>query len=361
MLLLNAHSVEKNSRRNRWAIAVGLGCSLLVSSSIKSQDLHFSQWFNAPLMTNPANTGFIPDADYRLGANYRKQWTAVSISPYNTFSIWGDAQLFRDKIGSGWVGLGGLLLRDVAGTGSLTSTKAYASLAYHQMIGVAHLLSFGMNAGWANKWINTAKLTFPDQYDAVQFIFDGNLPTAALGNYFTPSINYVDIQAGLNYAFFPSPKIYVNGGLSAWHLNQPRESFFSDASGNDNQRIPPRYSAFANGSFKVAPNVILNTMAYWSSQTRAYEIVAGGSLQYNLSKYGDKQVIFGAFTRWGESLIPMVGFEMQNIRLSFTYDANLSSLNFNNPFRGAYEFALLHSGFYPSSAVRQTLCPSFRR
>ena len=42
--------------------------------SAAGQDLHFSQWFNAPLITNPANTGFIPDADYRLGANYRDQW-----------------------------------------------------------------------------------------------------------------------------------------------------------------------------------------------------------------------------------------------------------------------------------------------
>lgn len=28
-----------------------------------AQDLHFSQFFNNPLLTNPANTGFIPDAD----------------------------------------------------------------------------------------------------------------------------------------------------------------------------------------------------------------------------------------------------------------------------------------------------------
>ena len=61
------------------------------------QDLHFSQWFNSPLSTNPANTGFIPDADYRLGANYRNQWSAIMAMPYRTFSIWGDAQVFRDR------------------------------------------------------------------------------------------------------------------------------------------------------------------------------------------------------------------------------------------------------------------------
>src|ERR671917_454749 len=54
-----------------------------------SQDLHFSQWFNSPLTTNPANTGFIPDADYRVGANYRNQWSSVMTVPYKTMSAYG--------------------------------------------------------------------------------------------------------------------------------------------------------------------------------------------------------------------------------------------------------------------------------
>src|SRR5512147_1581901 len=89
--------------------------------SVNAQHLHFSQWFNSPLTTNPANTGFIPDADYRIGANYRNQWSAIMSVPYKTMSIWGDAQVFRDRIETGWLGLGGVILRDVAGSGSLTS------------------------------------------------------------------------------------------------------------------------------------------------------------------------------------------------------------------------------------------------
>src|ERR1044072_3159849 len=94
-----------------------------------AQDLHFSQWFNSPLTTNPANTGFIPDADYRIGANYRNQWSSVMSVPYKPISIWGDAQVCRDRIESGWLGLGGVILRDVAGAGRLTSTKVYGSVA----------------------------------------------------------------------------------------------------------------------------------------------------------------------------------------------------------------------------------------
>jgi type IX secretion system PorP/SprF family membrane protein len=204
----------------------------------QSQDLHFSQWYNAPLLTNPANTGFIPDADYRIGANYRNQWSSIMTIPYKTFSIWGDAQLFREQIESGWLGVGGVLLRDVAGSGSLTSTKAYASIAYHQMIGEAHLLSFGINGGWANKRINSSNLKFPDQFDGK--FFDNSLPTSVLLD--NNQTNYFDMQAGLNYAFFPTQYFYVNGGVSAMHLNRPRESFFNnDPSRFRSQDITPLY------------------------------------------------------------------------------------------------------------------------
>src|SRR5256885_17007762 len=100
-----------------------LGCCIIWATlQGRAQDLHFSQWFNSPLTTNPANTGFIPDADYRLGASYRNQYSAIMTVPYKTFSIFGDAQVFRNKLENGWLGLGGVILRDEAVSGSLTST-----------------------------------------------------------------------------------------------------------------------------------------------------------------------------------------------------------------------------------------------
>lgn len=55
-------------------IRIFLACSLLFANNAFAQDLHFSQFFNAPLLTNPANTGFIPEGDYRIGFNIRNQW-----------------------------------------------------------------------------------------------------------------------------------------------------------------------------------------------------------------------------------------------------------------------------------------------
>src|SRR6516225_7906901 len=154
-----------------------LGCLAMPAlAGLHAQDLHFSQWFNAPLITNPANTGFIPDADYRLGANYRDQWSAIMSAPYRTMSLWGDAQVFRNRIENGWMGLGGVILRDDAGASTLTSTSVYGSVAYHQMVGYARLITLGFNTGWVNKRINTANLKFPDQFDGK--FFDNTLPTS---------------------------------------------------------------------------------------------------------------------------------------------------------------------------------------
>jgi hypothetical protein len=92
-----------------------LVCGLLTAVCIQAQDLHFSQFYNSPLTTNPANTGFIPDGDYRLGVNYRNQWSSIMTVPYKTMSAFGDVQLGKDRMENGWVGLGGVILKDVPG------------------------------------------------------------------------------------------------------------------------------------------------------------------------------------------------------------------------------------------------------
>ena len=93
---------------------------LLLGNQGKTQDLHFSQFFNSPLTTNPANTGFIPDGDFRLGINYRDQWSSIMAVPYKTMSAFGDVQLMKDKFENGWLGAGAVILRVVAGSGKLT-------------------------------------------------------------------------------------------------------------------------------------------------------------------------------------------------------------------------------------------------
>ncbi len=331
-----------------------MGAGIFTGRHLCAQDLHFSQFFNNPLLTNPANTGFIPDADCRLSASYRNQYSNIMAVPYQTMSIYGDAQVFRNKIETGWMGLGGVILHDVAGSGSLTSTKAYASIAYHQMLGLSSLLTAGFNVGWANKRIDQSKLTFPDQFDG--HFFDGTLPTGVqLQN---NNVSYFDMQAGMNYAYFPTEDIYINAGYSIQHVNQPKETFFED---NGNSRISMRHIGFLNGIFKLNEDVIINPNIYFTTQAKAMEFMLGMNAAYNLSGDGTKQIIGGLYYRYQDAVIPMAGLELNNIRFTFSYDVTISSLkNYNHSF-GAAEFNIIKKGFYNTfnGNRKETLCPTF--
>lgn len=333
-------------------------CAFNLGSSLFAQDLHFSQFFNSPLTTNPANTGFIPDGDYRLGINYRNQWSAIMSVPYQTMSAFGDVQLFKERLDNGWVGAGGVILRDVAGSGNLTSTKIYGSIAYHQMLGYSSLLSLGFNAGWANKQINITNLKFPDQFDGK--FFDNKNPTNAYSYIKYNNISYLDMQVGMNYAYFPTENVYVNTGFSVHHVNRPHESFFDAAFDTVSNRVPRRYIGFLNGSFKLNDQVILNPNIYYTNQANVSELVAGMNAHYNLSGDGEYQLIGGVYYRHKEAVIPMVGLGFKDYTFTFSYDATISSLkNYNNT-RGAFEFSLVKQGVINPNGKRITPCPTFR-
>jgi type IX secretion system PorP/SprF family membrane protein len=334
-------------------------CSLGVASLAFAQDLHFSQFFNSPLTTNPANTGFIPDGDYRLGANFRNQWSSIMTLPYKTTSVYGDIQLLKDRMENGWIGAGAMIMRDVAGSGNLTSTKIYGSIAYHQLLGYASLLSMGFNVGYANKHINISNLKFPDQFDGM--FFDNKLPTSV--NLDRNQTGYLDLQAGMNYAYFPTDKIYLNTGFSVHHINKPRESFFDASSdGSVDNRVPRRYIAFLNGSIMVNDQWIINPNVYYTTQAKASEIVGGANAHYNLSGDGEYLLIGGLYYRHNEAVIPMVGLGYKDYIFTFSYDATISTLkNYNNT-RGAFEFSLVKQGVLNQyrGNRRETICPSFK-
>jgi type IX secretion system PorP/SprF family membrane protein len=342
----------------KYVVVLG---SLLLGSLLRAQDLHFSQFMNSPLTTNPANTGFIPDGDYRLGVNYRDQWSSVMRVPYKTMSVYGDVQVLKNRSDNGWLGLGGVILKDVAGSGNLTSTKVYGSVAYHQTLGYSSLLSLGFNVGYANKRINLTDLKFPDQFDGK--FFDNKRASSAYSYITNTSTSYLDMQVGMNYAYFPTDKVYVNAGFSAHHVNRAKESFFSnDFEALADNRIPMRYIGFLNGSFMVNDQWIVNPNAYVSVQAKSTEIVAGLNAHYNVSGDGEYILIGGVYYRHHDAAIPMVGLGYKDFTFAFTYDATVSSLKAYNGTRGAFEFSLTKQGLFDqyNGNRRQSFCPTFK-
>ena len=326
---------------------------LLAMLSVEAwgQDLHFSQYYNTPLLVNPDNTGFNPDFDFRAGVNYRNQWASVG-SPYKTTSAWGDVKLLGNRIENGWIGLGGMLWKDQAGSGSLTGTTGMVSLAYHQMLGYNSLLSGGFSVGYTQKRIDITKLTFDDQWNGI--FFDANIPS--FEPFATNQVSYVDLQAGINYAYFASENFYFNTGVSVMHINTPRESFF-DASVSNNE-ISRRYNFFINASVKVVDTWILNPNIYVSMVGNSREILAGINANRDLGDNGARQLIMGVYYRNNDAIIPLFGYQINDLKMTFNYDATISTLSKSNLTRGAYEISIVKSGIFPSSQGRQTRCPS---
>ena len=318
-----------------------------------AQDLHFSQYFNSPLLVNPANTGFNPDYDFRVGGNYRNQWASVG-NPYKTMSLWGDAKLFTNRFENGWVGVGASLFKDMAGSGSLTSTSGFASVAYHQMLGYNSLLSGGFSVGFTSKRIDVSKLSFDNQWNGR--FFDISIPSNEPFAYSQTS--YFDLQMGINYAYFASEKVYFNAGISVMHINMPRESFF-DPTVSDN-RLARRYTAFVNSNIKVQDMWIVNPNIYVSKMGNAWETVVGFNANRDLSGDGLQQLILGLYYRNKDAIIPMFGYQVNDMKFTVNYDATISSLGSLNGTRGAYELSIVKSGVFPTSAGRSVKCPTVK-
>lgn len=325
----------------------------LVAGNSYAQGLHFSQYFNDPMLVNPANTGFNPDYDFRVGGNYRNQWANVGV-PYKTMSVWADTKLFTDRFENGWLGVGGSLLKDVAGSGTLSATGGYASVAYHQMVGYNSLLSGGFTLGYMSKRIDISKLTFDNQWNGS--FFDVTIPANEPFAY--NKANYFDLQMGLNYAYFASENAYFNAGLSVAHINRPRESFF-DATVSDN-RVERRYTAFLNSSIKVQNTWIVNPNIYISKMGNNWETVLGFNANRDLTGDGLSQFIIGLYYRNKDALIPLLGYQVNDLKITINYDATISGLSSSNGTRGAYELSIVKSGIFPSSAGRSVRCPTVR-
>lgn len=316
------------------------------------QALHYSQYFNAPLLVNPANTGFNPDYSFRVGGNYRNQFANIG-TPYNTMGVWADARVLEDRFENGWLGIGGSIIKDVAGTGSLSSTGAYASIAYHQMLGYNSLLSGGFSLGYVQKRIDISKLSFDNQWSGsfIDITIPSNEPFAY------SAVGFLDLSMGLNYAYFASDNVYLNAGISINHVNTPRESFYS--ADIVDTRINRRYNAFANASIKLENLWIINPNIYVSKMGGMWETVLGVNANRNLSGDGYQQFIVGLYYRNHDALIPMIGYQVNDMKITINYDATISSLSNSNGTKGAYELSIVKSGIFTNS-TNAIKCPTVK-
>ncbi len=335
---------------------------LLALMSIRgiAQSIHFSQYYNAPLLLNPANTALLPENDFRIGLNYRNQWSTVPV-PYNTFCGYGDFKIGGNRSNenhNNWLGLGIAFFSDKAGDGNLSLSEFQGSAAYHLQMSRSSMLSFGISGSSIQRSVNFDKLIFDNQWDGEAF--NKNMTTGEKVGILKTS--YYTVCAGINLAFFPNENAYIKFGGGVKNITQPSESFY----GNGANVIAYRPIANLDMIFKTGPVLIVNPSGFFEMQGGASELVVGSLFRTMLNgtkgqQAAQSQLILGGYMRLNDAVIGVIGYQYGDVQFMANYDFTISALAPYNASYGAIEFSIVYSRAYHSGdGIKKTYtCPRF--
>jgi type IX secretion system PorP/SprF family membrane protein len=289
--------------------------SISVAVNLIAQDPHYSQFFMAPQLINPALSGTGNEA--RLVANFRQQWSNAG-TPFRTISLAGDGKIFENESGS-FLSTGVTFMSDQSMNGAFKSTYISGALSYHAALFDGHSIGLGFEGCYGSRRIDYSELTFGEQFRS--YGFDVNLPTgeSALSN-MKP---FLSIGTGLVYRY-KEEFLNIEGGIAAFHINKPQQSFVKD----ELQHVPVRITAFASGDYVLSDRVILNfNMAYQQQQTQHY-FTAGGCAGLDISGgLREKMLFAGGWYRSSDAFFPYLGLVFDNFQFGFSYDVTLSKQN----------------------------------
>ncbi|HEY4148523.1 MAG TPA: PorP/SprF family type IX secretion system membrane protein [Chitinophagaceae bacterium] len=329
---------------------------LLAGGAAGAQDLHFSQFFEAPLLRNPSLAGIFT-GDVRVQMVYRDQWNSFT-NAYKTGNFNAE---YKAPVGRGddFLTVGVECLFDKAGTVGLTTTEVMPALNYHKSLSgnKRTYLSVGFMGGLVEKTIDRSKVTTNSQFDGTAFN-----PALADGESFVvPKYDYFDgaFGASFNSAFGPDDANSYFFGVAYHHFNRPHTSFYRTAADALNPKI-----VFSGGmKFNVDDNTFFTLQADHSEQGTFRETIAGAlySIKMGEGESPDYILHLGAFLRWKDAFIPVVKIDYNPFAIALSYDVNISELKTVSQGRGGVELSISYVGFLDrdNSSRDKVLCPKF--
>jgi type IX secretion system PorP/SprF family membrane protein len=331
---------------------IGIVYGLLMSLPAIAQDIHFSQFFEAPLLRNPSLAGIFT-GDIRVQAVYRDQWTSVT-NAYKTGSLNAEYKMPIGKADD-FITMGLQALHDRAGTIGWTSTHILPALNYHKSLSSDKnsYLSLGFMGGMVQRRFDRSKMTTNSQYDGGG---DGE-------TFQTASYTYLDGSVGMSYnaTMGDNPDNNYFLGAAFHHFNRPGNSFYRNA----NIELNPKWVFSGGVRFEVSEYAYMTVQADHSRQGAFSETVAGGMYGLKLGGDPDKpdyMVHAGAFLRWNDAFIPVVKLDYAPFSVAISYDVNISKLKPSSYGRGGVELSVSYVGFLnrlERSTMNSVLCPKF--
>jgi type IX secretion system PorP/SprF family membrane protein len=311
-------------------ISLLIACSLQLTALLHAQDLHFSQFFETPMLRNPSLAGIF-NGDIRVQGVYRDQWNSVTTG-YRTGSLNSE---YKIPVGQAddYMTLGLQLFYDRAGTVSYTNTQVLPALNYHKSLSTEKnmYLSLGFMGGWVQHRIDLSRVTTNSVYEGMginESITD-------------PSYTYVDGSVGLSFnsTFGNNPDNNFIIGAAYHHFNRPRTSFYR----NKNIELNPKWVYSGSLKFGAGDFAYVTVEADYSKQGPFTEIVYGAMYGLKIGPYPDEPdyvIHAGTFMRWNDALIPVIKLDYSPFSVSFSYDANISKLKPSSHGRGGFEMSV---------------------
>ncbi|MFN7690683.1 MAG: PorP/SprF family type IX secretion system membrane protein [Bacteroidota bacterium] len=314
-----------------------------------AQDIHYSQFNSAAVYQNPANTGLF-EGDYRLAGNFRNQYKVVTVG-YNSTTLSGD---MRYKFKKHTIGLGAFIQNDRAGDSRYGGNKLSLSLSYIKKISKdsAHFIALGFQPGLANRGIQTANLTFDNQYNGDGF--SSNIGPDE--NFANTNMIFADFSAGISWYMFRNKRNTIQSGIAYQHFNKPQKSFF-----NENPvAVSPKLNAHISLIKPISTYLDIIPEIQLSRQNKYNAINLGTWVKYWLGSSGtsDYAVYGGLFCRIGDAAIIAAAVDYENFRVGLSYDITFSQLKTANQLRGGAEVSVIYIfRKIPSLMIKSKNCP----
>jgi putative ATPase len=326
----------KNLWKGKYRYILLLLIFFFTQAPLQAQDMHYSQFYTAHYLINPALTGAF-NGIFRANLNQKTQWISVT-KPFLSLSANLDAPIWKNHKTEDLWGLGLQLNSDRAGDSEFQSIDINLSSSFIKNLGwrKKHKIGFGVVAGYKHQSLNYAALHFDEQFQ--NGVYNPQNPiTEVFGD---SKIFYFDLGAGVlwNYSF--QKNSLISAGFSLFHINQPRTSFE-----HGTFQHPMRYCGYMTTRFHVMDEWNITPMVYATFQGKYKELIGGVSGEYLFKKnaYTTTAVLgFGLYYRWLDALIVEAHTDIQNLRIGISYDLNVSGFVPATKVRGGFEISLIY-------------------
>ncbi|MBT8233160.1 MAG: PorP/SprF family type IX secretion system membrane protein [Saprospiraceae bacterium] len=285
----------------------------------EAQDLHYSQFYNAPLNINPGLTGIF-NGDQRVTLSFRDQGRSIPV-PYLTFSASYDHKILPKKSKNGFFGVGAFFNYDKQGDSNLRLINLNLAGSYSRIINERNILTIGGLIGYANRGFDPAALTWDSQWDTRTNSFNSSLGSGETFSF--ESFGYLETGLGLNYRWQKTQRTKLDVGIGGFHLTSP-QSRFNDAV---DQKLPLRLSAYAIYTKELNADLDLQLDAMYQLQGEYREMLLGAYLNFYLNQTRGKERQFrvgGGYKTTADVLFIKAGIQINEWFLSASYDIDLS-------------------------------------